>query len=223
MLRVIKPESYTAAPLLLSMLYCCTVVNGWPVLYAVDIYMLLSVMIRSKSKWITWIVPSSSPSVSSGPSHSPFKGLPSQVVFIHVVYNSALYLASCSCSVLLHILASLICIFLFSRQLVLLTNLQNVLIPFVVKKGVPGCSSKKFHSDWCQLFLSLSPFPLKVKISLPCTRTGTASALCTSILENFWTKVGLKTLFIIPSTWANFSIFVEYPCHFHRKFHNRDI
>jgi len=34
---------------------------------------------------------------------------------------------------------------------------------------------------------------------------GGASALYTFILENFWTKSGLKVLFGIPSIWANFA------------------
>jgi len=33
----------------------------------------------------------------------------------------------------------------------------------------------------------------------------TASALYTLILENFWTKVGLKVLFRVPSIWTNFA------------------
>lgn len=35
-----------------------------------------------------------------------------QVVFIHLVYNSGLFLVSCCCSHLLHVVANLICIFL---------------------------------------------------------------------------------------------------------------
>jgi len=31
------------------------------------------------------------------------------------------------------------------------------------------------------------------------------SALYTLILENFWTKLGLKVLFRIPSIWTNFA------------------
>jgi hypothetical protein len=44
--------------------------------------------------------------------NSLFKGLPSR--FLHSVYNSALFLASCCCSFLLHVVANLICIFLIS-------------------------------------------------------------------------------------------------------------
>jgi hypothetical protein len=35
-----------------------------------------------------------------------------------------------------------------------------------------------------------------------------ASALCTCVLEDFWTKVGLNVLFVIPSIWANFATFL---------------
>jgi hypothetical protein len=48
LLRVIKHKSYKVAPLLLSMLHDCIVVNGWQALYAVDLHMLLLVMIISK-------------------------------------------------------------------------------------------------------------------------------------------------------------------------------
>jgi hypothetical protein len=40
-----------------------------------------------------------------------------QIVFVHLVYNSTLFLASCCCSFLLHVVANLICIFLVSGQL----------------------------------------------------------------------------------------------------------
>ena len=53
-----------------------------------------------------------------------------QVVFIHLVYNSKLFLTSSCCSVLLHVAASLICIFLVSRQLVLFLTLPKFLNSF---------------------------------------------------------------------------------------------
>jgi len=49
------------------------------------------------------------------------------------------------------------------------------------------------------------PFFPGIQILLPYKRKGTASALCTFILENFWTKFGLKVLFRIPSIWTNFT------------------
>jgi len=43
-------------------------------------------------------------------------------------------------------------------------------------------------------------FFIRVKISLPYTKNRSVSTLHTFILENFWTKVGLKVLFRI-LTW----------------------
>ena len=50
-------------------------------------------------------------------------------------------------------------------------------------------------------FISISFlfFFLRVQNSLPYRRMGTATALYTFILEDFWTKVGLKFIFRIPS------------------------
>jgi hypothetical protein len=48
------------------------------------------------------------------------------------------------------------------------------------------------------LFSEDPNFP-RVQISLPYELMGRASALYTFILENFWTKVGLKVLFTISS------------------------
>ena len=90
-------------------------------------------------------------------------------------------MASCFCSVLLHVVACLIFTILVSCQLVLIQLFQN------------------FFSVDVSRFLS---FCLRVQISLPYKRMRGASALY-FILENFWTKVGLKVLFRIPSIWAN--------------------
>jgi hypothetical protein len=46
---------------------------------------------------------------------------------------------------LLQVVANLICIFLVSCQLVLLSTLAKVFIRFMVKKCVSCCSSEKFH------------------------------------------------------------------------------
>jgi len=78
-----------------------------------------------------------------------------QTVYVHLIYNSALFLASCSCPSMLHVVARRICIFLVSRQMVLLVELfQNFVIPFVIKKGVP-CSSEKFHLNCSQTIFTL--------------------------------------------------------------------
>jgi hypothetical protein len=105
-----------------------------------------------------------------------------QDVFVHLVYNSALFFASHRCSFLLNLLANLICIFLVSCQLVLLFKFfQNFLIPFVVKKGVPPPSLLKNLSliDVSNFY----PFFLRVQISIPYKRMGRDSALYTLFLK----------------------------------------
>ena len=109
-----------------------------------------------------------------------------QVVFVHLVSNSALFLASCCFSLLLHVAANLICNFLVSRQPVLFSTLPKYLLSFCGQKGVPGCLLKNFIPTDVNRFLS---FSLGVKISLPYKRMGTVSALYTFICENFWMKV----------------------------------
>ena len=145
-----------------------------------------------------------------------------QVVFVHLVYNSALFLASCCFLSILVACHSQCDLYLLSFSPAGSTfNFSKIsLFLFEGKNGVPGYSSEKFHLDWCQSYLSFSP---KVQISLPNKIFRRASALYTFILENFWTKVGLKVFFKIPSTWEIFLDFVEHSFHFHRKFHNRDI
>ena len=54
----------------------------------------------------------------SASSDSLFKGLPSRLR--PLIFNSALFLAACCCSFLLRVVANLICIFLVSRQMVLI-------------------------------------------------------------------------------------------------------
>ena len=57
-----------------------------------------------------------------------------QVVFVHLVFNSALPLASCYCSFFLHVVANLICVFLVSGQLVLLSSFPKFLHSFCGQK-----------------------------------------------------------------------------------------
>jgi hypothetical protein len=59
-----------------------------------------------------------------------------EVIFVHLVYNSVLFLASCGCSSLLHVAASLICVFLVSRQLFLFPTLPKFLEAFCGQKRV---------------------------------------------------------------------------------------
>jgi len=58
-----------------------------------------------------------------------------QAVFVHSVYNSAILLSSCCCLFLLHVVANLICTFLVSCPLVLLSTLP------------------KFHHSFCREYL----------------------------------------------------------------------
>ena len=64
----------------------------------------------------------------SASSNSLVKGLPSRLR--PFAKNSALFLSSCFCSFLLHVVVNLICIFLVSRQLVLLSALPKLLHSF---------------------------------------------------------------------------------------------
>jgi len=68
----------------------------------------------------------------SASSNILFNGLPSR--FQNMVYNSALFLAYCCCSFLLHVVANVICILLVSRQLVLLSGLPQCLHSFCGQK-----------------------------------------------------------------------------------------
>jgi hypothetical protein len=65
-----------------------------------------------------------------------------QVFFVYLLYNSALLLTSRCCSFLLHVKANMICVFLVSCQLVLLSNLPKFL-HFVYSQK--GCYSEKFN------------------------------------------------------------------------------
>jgi hypothetical protein len=57
-----------------------------------------------------------------------------QVVFVRLGYNSALCLASCC--FLSHVVAKLICMFLVSRQMVLISNLPKFIYFFLWSKSV---------------------------------------------------------------------------------------
>jgi hypothetical protein len=58
--------------------------------------------------------------------------------------------------------------------------------PAVPLKNLIAVDVKRFY-----------PFCLRAQISLPYKRMWRASALYTFIVENFWSKVGLRVLFII--------------------------
>ena len=84
----------------------------------------------------------------SASSNSLFKGLPIRLspfgTEIIIISDILLLLY------LLHVVASVICIFLVSRQLVRLPVPPNFFfIHFVIKEGVAGCSYEKFQLYWC--------------------------------------------------------------------------
>ena len=85
-----------------------------------------------------------------------------QVVFVHLLYNSALFLASC-CSFLLNAIANLICIFSVSRQLVPLSILPKFLHSFCGQKSVyPNLLLKNFISINVNSLLSFVPVVFRI-------------------------------------------------------------
>ena len=74
------------------------------------------------------------------------------VVFVQSVYNSALFLPPCCCPLLLHVAANLICIFLVSRQLALLSDLPKFLHYFW---GENGCTRLFFWKNFICIGVNL--------------------------------------------------------------------
>jgi uncharacterized protein (DUF486 family) len=106
-----------------------------------------------------------------------------QVVFVNLVYNSALFLTFWWCSFLLHVAVNLICIFWVSRQIVLFSTLTEFLISFCGKMVYQFVLLKNFIAiDGNRVLI----FFLKIQISLPFNtrRMGTASKFIYSIIEN---------------------------------------
>jgi hypothetical protein len=62
----------------------------------------------------------------------------------------------------------------------------------------------KILSWLMSIFLS---YCLRIQILLPYRKKGRASLWCTSILEEFWTQVGMKVSLKIPIVWANVASF----------------
>ena len=109
-----------------------------------------------------------------------------QAVVVHLVCNSALFLSFCLRSFFLLFVANFICIFLISRQLVLLSTLPKFLHSFVVKNVVSSCSSeKKFTSIHVNRFLSF----FKTHISLPYKSLRTVSAKYTLFFNIYGPKL----------------------------------
>ena len=72
-----------------------------------------------------------------------------QVVFFHSVYNSTIFLTPCCCSLLLHVVASLVRIFLVSRQL---TFSSSKISLFLLRSKTMNRAVllKKLHLDLCR-------------------------------------------------------------------------
>ena len=115
-------------------------------------------------------------------------------VFVHLVYNSALFLASCCCSFLLHVVANQIFIFLLSRQMFLLSVLPKI-FSFILwsRRVYPAVILRNLISIDVSRFYPYFP-PLRVQISLPYKRMGRADILHTFIPQNFWTKFLFKSV-----------------------------
>jgi len=82
-----------------------------------------------------------------------------------LTYISALFLAFCCCSFLLHVAENLICIFLVSCQLVLLSALTELLRPCCGRKEDIRLFFRKMSSRLISVFF-YSSFFLRVKITL---------------------------------------------------------
>jgi len=92
-----------------------------------------------------------------------------QVVLVHLFYNSALFF-DILLLILLNVVANLICIFLVSRQLVLLSTLPKFLHPFRGPKRVyKVVLLKNFITIDSNRFFS---FFLRFQISFPCKKNG---------------------------------------------------
>ena len=80
----------------------------------------------------------------------------SQVVFVSPVHNPALFVASCYCSLFVHVVTNLISIFPVSRQLVILSALPKFLHSLCDQKGCTRLfSCKNFrYTSFTALFTS---------------------------------------------------------------------
>jgi len=140
-----------------------------------------------------------------------------QVVLVHLVCNSALFL---------HLLLRVTCRSQFDLYLCSFSSAVSIFISSKISSFICGQKELFFRKNFISIDVSrcfVLFSPLGVQIPLPYKRMGRAGALCTFIFENFWTEVCLRVLSRIPSLWANYSSFVEYLTHFYSKFHSRVI
>ena len=144
-----------------------------------------------------------------------------QVVLVHLVYNPALFLAYCffilvtcrrQCHLYLLIFSSTGSNFNSSR-------ISSFLL--WSKRVYPAILLKNFISTVVNRFLFL--FSVGPNFASIQKKMGRASALYTSIPENFQTTGGCKCCLELPVFEQILLVFVAYLSHFNREFHNRDI
>ena len=126
-------------------------------------------------------------------------------VFVHLLYNSALLL-----DILTFVLVtccSQLDVYVLSFWSTGSTFNSSKISSFLLwsKSVYPAVLLKNFISIYVNRLLS---FCMRAQISLSCRRMRTASALYTFIVEDFWSKIGLKLFFRISNMWEIFfSIF----------------
>ena len=108
-----------------------------------------------------------------------FKGLPIPLRPFGLQLN--IILPSCCCSFLLHDAANLICMFLVSRQLVLISGLPKIFHSYCSQKSVYRPFFWKISSRLMPI--ALHPLFLRIQISLQYKWMGRASVLYTFIFS----------------------------------------
>jgi hypothetical protein len=130
-----------------------------------------------------------------------------QVVFVHFVYNFALFFASCCCSFFLHFVANFICIFLVSRQLVLHSAVPKFLLSSCGKKY---CSRLFFWKvSWRLISIIFFNF-LSVQISFPYKKWGKPVHYICLFLKMFGPKLIYECCLEFPVFDKILLVFVEY-------------
>ena len=116
-------------------------------------------------------------------------------VFGHLVHNWTLFLASCYCSFLVHVVANLICIWLVSRQLVLLSPHVKFLHSICGQKVCVWKISSRMTSVFFYPFAWDSKF-------FSVENNWESQCIIYFGFDDFWIQIVLK-LFKIPSIWTN--------------------
>ena len=117
-----------------------------------------------------------------------------QVVFVYLIYISALFMASSCCSLLCHVGANWICIVYVSHQQGSIFKTSRIYSFFLWTKRAYPAVLKIFISMYFNSFFYPSPSKFCFHI-----KERRASALYAFIVENFWIKVGVRVLIGITS------------------------